>query len=90
MPLQIQPGWRSGSSLLTSSNCKPAVLGSNLAISPACSGLPSGMVLHERLFSEGRQRRLLTRKGFLVHQKQQGKKIWSFIIDMMYCHKVAA
>jgi hypothetical protein len=56
--------------------------------SPAYSGLfPSlqwtatpwmgchlGMVLHCRLSSEGRQRRINTKKGLLVHQKQLRKK----------------
>ncbi len=66
----------SGGSLAATPECKPAVPGLNLAISLAYSGLPilgwvpSGMVLHTRLFSEGCQRRINTKKGPLVHQKQ--------------------
>jgi hypothetical protein len=66
----------SGGSLVATPDCKPAVPGSNLAISPAYSGLssldglPSGMVLHCRLSSEGRQRRINTlKKGPLLDQK---------------------
>ncbi len=37
-------------------------------------GLSSGMVLHCGLSSEGLQRRINTKKGPLVHQKQLRKK----------------
>jgi hypothetical protein len=55
----------------------PAELGSNPAISPEYIGLPvlrlpSGMGLHCRLSSEGRQRIINTRKGFWSTKNHSG------------------
>jgi hypothetical protein len=63
-------------------DCKPAVPGSNPAISPAYSGLPIlrwlpfGTVLHCRLSSEGWQRRINTKKGLWSTKNNEGEKIF--------------
>jgi hypothetical protein len=60
----------SGGSLVAPPDCKPAVPSSNPAISPAYNGLPIlGWAAICRLSSEGRQRRITTEKGPVVHQK---------------------
>ncbi len=62
-----------GGSMVATPDCETAVLGSNPTISPAYSGLPSGMALPCRLSSEGRQRRILT-TGTSVPPKKLRKK----------------
>ncbi len=75
----------SGGSLVATPDCKPAVPGSNQQ-SPqptvdcqSLDGLPSGMVLHCRLSSEGRQKRINTKKGQQIiakkHRTPSTKKI---------------
>jgi hypothetical protein len=60
----------SGGSLIAPPDCKPAVPSSYPAISTAYNGLPIlGWSAICRLSSEGRQRRINTKKGPLVHQK---------------------
>jgi hypothetical protein len=65
------------------SDCKPAVPGSNQEISPDCCGLlvliwlPSGMVLRYRLSSEWQQRRRNAKTGFwfTTNQVRKPKKM---------------
>jgi hypothetical protein len=67
-----------GGSLVVSSNCKPPSSPRFESPEPIVDcqfldGLPSGMVLHCRLYSEGRQRRKKYKIGLLVHQKKLRK-----------------